>query len=85
MIRGWFFIFLFLVMFIDIYLSAAVYVDAKKLKKPALDVPPPIWGLLSFLFPFLGFFIYWLMNRSGLANVKTNPSSTNINPDNYVK
>jgi len=69
MIKGWFFVLLVLLVFIDIYLSAAVYVDAKKLKAPALQVAPGIWGLLSFLFPFFGFFIYWLMNRSSLSHI----------------
>ncbi|HEY8343945.1 MAG TPA: hypothetical protein VIL66_02010 [Bacillota bacterium] len=67
MMREWLFIFVVLLVFIDLYLSASVYVDAKKIKDPALGVPPPIWGLISFIFPLMGFFVYWLMHHSTLA------------------
>lgn len=70
--REWFIIFIVLLIFIDIYLSASVYVDAKRIKDPALGVPSQIWGLISFLFPLLGFFIYWLMHHSALSKKNRN-------------
>lgn len=65
-LEAWLPLLLALVLFTNLYLSAAVYVDAKRLNRPALQIPPPIWGLLAFTFPLIGFFIYWLMNHSSL-------------------
>ncbi|HHU51651.1 MAG TPA: hypothetical protein GXZ36_07520 [Firmicutes bacterium] len=72
MMREWLFIFVVLLIFIDIYLSASVYVDAKKIKNPALGVPPQVWGLISFVFPLMGFLVYWLMHHSTLAGTNRN-------------
>ena len=51
--------------FIDIYLQLPC-MDAKN-KNPALGVPPQVWGLISFVFPLMGFLVYWLMHHSTLA------------------
>jgi len=63
----WLMTFFILALFTNLYLSAAVYVDAQNRLKLPLRIPPPVWGLVSFSFPLFGFFIYWLMTSSTLV------------------
>ncbi len=66
----WLFFFFLLILFTNLYLSAAVYVDAQNRHQLPLKIPPPVWGLISFSFPLFGFFIYWLMTSSTLVQEK---------------
>ena len=52
---------------INLYLAAAVYVDAKKHGLDQLNLSPALWAFVTFFFPLWGFFIYWLMHHSTLA------------------
>lgn len=63
----WLMLFFILMLFTNLYLSAAVYVDAQNRIKLPLKIPPSVWGLISFSFPLFGFFIYWLMTSSALV------------------
>lgn len=57
----------------NLYLAAAVYVDAKKQRHYVLNLSPTLWALIAFLFPLLGFFIYWLMHHSTLVFREKDP------------
>ncbi len=57
----------------DLYLAAAVYVDAKKQRRHVLNLSPAVWALVAFLFPLLGFFVYWLMHHSTLVQREKQP------------
>ncbi|NLY90672.1 MAG: hypothetical protein GX081_03580 [Firmicutes bacterium] len=63
----WLTLLLAVLLFINLYLTAAVYVDAKKRGLDQLNLPPGIWALVTFIFPLWGFFVYWLMHHSTLA------------------
>lgn len=63
----WVIFLLFSILSVNLYLTAAVYLDAKKQRVNAMNVPPPVWGFVAFFFPLVGFFIYWLMHHSILV------------------
>lgn len=63
----WLTLFLVALLFINLYLTAAVYVDAKKHGLDQFNLPPGVWALVTFFFPLWGFFVYWLMHHSTLA------------------
>ncbi|NLC52604.1 MAG: hypothetical protein GX770_01365 [Firmicutes bacterium] len=65
--RFWLTLFGLALVSINLYLTAAVYVDAKKRGLDQLNLPPGIWALVTFFFPLWGFFIYWLMHHSTLV------------------
>lgn len=50
-----------------ISLCFVVYRDAKDLEKTALYISPLLWTGITCSLPFLGMFIYWIMNHSILA------------------
>lgn len=58
---------------INLYLAAAVYVDARKHGVDHLNLTPALWALVTFFFPLWGFFVYWLMHHSTLAMWKRPP------------
>ena len=64
--RFWLTLFGLALVSINLYLTAAVYVDAKT-GLDQLNLPPGIWALVTFFFPLWGFFIYWLMHHSTLV------------------
>jgi len=63
----WLTLILVVLLFIDLYLAAAVYVDAKKHGLDQFNLPPGFWALVTFFFPLWGFFVYWLIHHSTLA------------------
>ena len=52
---------------VNLYLAAAVYVDAKNQENDCLNLAPAVWAFVTFFFSLWGFFIYWLMHHSGLV------------------
>ncbi|HBK69099.1 MAG TPA: hypothetical protein DEB05_01425 [Firmicutes bacterium] len=65
--KFWLTLIILAILSINLYLTAAVYVDAKKQRSYVLYLPPAVWAFVSFFFPLSGFFIYWLMHHSTLV------------------
>jgi len=49
-----------------IVLTYIVFQDARNLNSPALNISPVLWTAISFVLPFIGMLIYWVMNHSNL-------------------
>ena len=54
--RFWLTLFGVALVSINLYLTVAVYVDAKKRGIDQLNLPPGVWALVTFLLSFMGFF-----------------------------
>ena len=57
--RFWLTLFGVALVSINLYLTAAVYVDAKKRGIDQLNLPPGVWALVTFFFPL------WVFSFTG--------------------